>query len=582
MIMSAATTPSYGVRARLTEQVEAALERLYDNGFLTGERAKVDIGPTKQASHGDFACPVALPLAKLARKKPRDIGEALQKELGDGGGMLDKTELAGPGFLNMFVRESVWRDALGAILETGADFIRSNEGEGKRVLIEFVSANPTGPLHIAHGRGAVVGDVVARLLDAAGYQVGREYYVNDLGHQVDTFARSIHIRYQELFDREVEKPEDFYPGDYVIEIAQDLREERGDELLDEPEEAWLAELTRIGLDAMLSRIKRDLAAFGITFDNFVSERTLTEEVGLHGILERLEKAGHIYEKDGKKWFRAESFGDDKDRVVVRDDGRTTYFASDIAYHDNKLQRGWSHLIDVLGADHGGYPARVRAGLAALGHEGDPLEVIFVQMVSLSRGGKPVRMGKRLGTAIWLEDVVAEAGRDATRYFFVMRRADAQFDFDLDLATSKSLDNPVFYAQMGHARMCAIARRAKEEGVAEPQMGPGALDALALPEELGIIRAMCRAPEVVAQAALEREPHQIVHYVQDLIGQFHSYYSQYKGSERVVSDDPAKTRARLLLCKGLQTTLAALLQDILGVGAPEEMYLDDPSNGEKEE
>ncbi|MEE8409075.1 MAG: arginine--tRNA ligase, partial [Myxococcota bacterium] len=459
------------LRAKLEQSVAAALEAMRRDGFLTVDPPQVQLHPPKQASHGDFACSMALALAKPLKKSPRDIAAKLREALGDAGGLLEKTEIAGPGYVNMFVARSAWHAQLADILKAGESFIRSEHGAGKRILVEFVSANPTGPLHVAHGRGAVTGDVVANLLDAAGYDVEREYYVNDLGHQVDVYARSIHLRYAELFGRSLTPPkEDFYPGEYVTEIAAMIKEEIGDKYLDANEEEWLAPFRDRGIELMLERIRADLDAFGVRFDHWVSEREMTARVGLDAILERLDDAGHVFTEEGKTWFRSTDFGDDKDRVVVRDDGRPTYFASDIAYHDEKMSRGFAELINVWGADHGGYVARVSAGMQALGYPRDALRVILVQMVSLSRGGESVRMGKRLGTAVWLRDVVNEAGRDATRYFFVMRRTEAQLEFDIDLASKKSLDNPVYYAQMGHARLSSIARRAREAGVPEPELG----------------------------------------------------------------------------------------------------------------
>ena len=564
------------IRQKLTTRLEAALTTLKQQGLFDGEVPEVGLGAPKQASHGDYATPVALSLAKTAKKKPRDIAVALQQALGNADGLLEKSEIAGPGFLNLFVARQTWLDALGDILTAGESFIRSTHGHGIRVLIEFVSANPTGPLHIAHGRGAATGDVVANLLDAAGYQVEREYYINDLGNQIDIMARSIYLRYGELFGRAFTPPEDFYPGEYITDIARKLKADAGDRYLDKPEAEWLAALREQGIASMLERIRADLDAFGVRFDHWVSERELVSKIGLETVVKRLEDAGHIFAEGGKKWFRSTTFGDDKDRVVMREDGRPTYFATDIAYHDEKMQRGFKRLINVWGADHGGYVARVKAGMQALGHDPNALHVIFIQMVSLSRGGESVRMGKRLGTAVWLDEVVREAGRDATRYFFVMRRSDAQLEFDIDLATKKSLDNPVYYAQMGHARMCSVQRRAVEQGIALPTFAPGALSALVLPEELNMVKTLVRAPEVVAEAADAHEPHLIVHYIQDLIGQFHSYYTQYKNSEKVISEDPQKTRARLLLCEALKTALAALLK-ILGVSAPERMFLDEPTD-----
>ena len=563
------------IRQQLTTVLQATVERLRASGALEGDMPAVQLTPPKDPQHGDFASNIAMILAKAAKRNPREVATLIQNEVGDGGGLLEKVEVAGPGFINFRVTNKAVFASFAEALKAGEKFVRSEHGKGEKVLVEFVSANPTGPLHLGHGRGAVIGDVVASLLDAAGYSVEREYYINDLGNQTDVMARSVHLRYSELRGRPLNAPEDFYPGEYIIDIAKAFS---GDEFLDKDESAWLETFKATGIAMMMKRIKEDLAAFGVRFDTYVSERELSERVGLTGFVERLNGLGHIFQEEGKTWFRSSTFGDDKDRVLIREDGRPTYVTADLAYHEDKLKRGFKKLVNVLGADHGGYVARVRAGIAALGFDPKALEVILIQIVSISRGGEAVRMGKRLGTAVWLREVLDQVGPDAFRYFFIMRRSDAQMDFDLELATKKTLDNPVFYAQMGHARMCAIARKAVENGVPTPKYEPGVLDALTLPEEIALIKTMLRAPELVIDAAVSREPHQVVHYIQDLIAQFHSYYSQYKNTERVVSSDPVKTRARLLLCEGLRTTLAALL-GILGVSAPERMTLDDISEEE---
>ncbi|MEZ0315078.1 MAG: arginine--tRNA ligase [Myxococcota bacterium] len=561
------------IRTKLAKHLEGTLTRLQASGALTGDLPAVALSPPKEAAHGDFASNLAMLVAKSAKKNPREIAGLIQREVGDGGGLIAKCEVAGPGFINFFITQKAVMESFAEALAAGEGFVRTNHGEGKRVLVEFVSANPTGPLHLGHGRGAVVGDVVASLLDAAGFSVAREYYINDLGNQTDVMARSIYLRYAELCGRPFSPPEDFYPGEYITDIARAVHAEVGEALLDKPESEWIEKLKGRGIALMMKRIKDDLSAFNVRFDSFVSERELSERVGLPAFVKRLEGLGHIFMEEGKTWFRSTTFGDDKDRVLIREDGRPTYVTADLAYHEDKLKRGFVGLVNVLGADHGGYVARVRAGIAALGYDAKALEVILIQIVSISRGGEAVRMGKRLGTAVWLREVLEQVGPDAFRYFFIMRRSDAQMDFDLELATKKTLDNPVFYAQMGHARMCAIVRKADEQGVPRPVYSPGALDALTLPEEIALVKTMLRAPEVVVDAAVSREPHQVVHYIQDLIAQFHSYYSQYKGTERVVSADPVKTRARLLLCEGLRVTLKALL-GILGVSAPDRMSLDD--------
>ena len=569
---------------RLREALGDALDSLFEAGTLTGPRLGVTLQEPRHEGHGDFACAVALSLARTARKNPRQIATELQKALGDANGLLEKAEIAGPGFLNLFVKAEAFHQDLVSLIKSGDDYLRSNEGRGKRVLVEFVSANPTGPLHVAHGRGAVIGDVVANLLEATGHDVTREYYINDQGAQTEHLARSIYIRYGQSFGRELSPPSDFYPGDYVIDIAANLRETDGDRFLDAGESVWFEEFRRRGIAELTARIKSDCAAFGIIFGHWQSEIALTCAVladgrdALPALLDDLKSGGFIDERDGKLWFRTTDFGDDKDRVVKRDDGRTTYFASDIAYHRDKLARGFDRLINVWGADHGGYIARVKAGIAALGHNPDVLDIILVQMVTLSRSGEPVRMGKRLGTAIWLREVIDEVGADAVRYSFAMRRSDAQLDFDLDLAKRQSMDNPLYYAQMGHARICSMASRAAELGydVDAIAVTPETVEALRLPEEIALIKTLLQAPGVVSDAARTSSPHLLPHYIQRLIAQFHGYYTRYKGDERVVSDDRQKTHARLLLCRALQTTLAGMLA-IIGVDAPERMYLSESKN-----
>ena len=574
------------MRTRLTAALQDAWQTLCRDDASLAEAA-VDLAPAlglpKQLEHGDFTTPVALALARRLKRNPRQVAESLRTALGDAGGMLARTEVAGPGHLNFFVAPAVWRDALWRLLEAPEDALRSNAGANRRVLVEFVSANPTGPLHVAHGRGAVYGDVVARLLQASGYDVTREYYINDLGHQTDVLARSVYVNYLTRGGRPLVVPEEYYPGAYVQELAQAMYAEHGERFLDAPEAEWLQTFREACIALMLERIRTDLSAFNVPFDTWVSERALAQPELLRRTVDDLRARGHVFDDEsGKVWFRSTTFGDDKDRVMVREDGRPTYFLSDVAYHRQKAERGYDRLINVWGADHGGYLPRIHASMAALGHDPKKLHVSFIQMVSLSRGGQAVKMGKRLGTAVWLREVIDEAGKDATRFMFATRRLDTQMDFDIDLAAQKSLENPVFYAQMGHARLCAIGRRAAEQGRALPEASSWrreALDLLALDDELALMRAAARAADVVADAAAELEPHRVPAYLQELIASFHSYYSRNKAGARVLGDDAALTEARLLLCRGLQHLFAALLAAV-GVEAPERMELGDaPSAGE---
>ena len=533
----------------------------------------------KHAAHGDLTTPIALSLAKRAGRSPRDIAMAIAERLRCASALCESVDVAGPGHVNVRVCGAALRERLWLAAVYGAATLRSDVGLRQRVLLEYVSANPTGPLHVAHGRGAVFGDVVARLLVAAGYEVEREYYVNDMGNQTDVLARSVWAHLEELRGKPFVAPDEYYPGDYVRELAVHLYAEHPHIGLDahgQLQAFWLPEVREFATAQMLARIQQDLAQFNVEFDRFVSERALTEKVDAAALVARLQASGHVYEEGGKQWFRSTDFGDDKDRVLVREDGRPTYFFGDLAYHEDKMQRGYHRLINVWGADHGGYVARIKASMAALGHDPNALDVPLVQMVSLTRGGQAVKMGKRLGTAVWLKDVIDEAGRDATRYLFLLRRLDAQMEFDVELASRKSLDNPVYYAQMGHARLRAIERRAVQEGVALPppaQWRREELEALTLPEELSLMRALAQAPDVVAAAAQAHEPHAVATFVQELIAQFHSYYTRYKHSERVISLDQSKTRARLLLCRALANVLQGLLA-LLGVDAPEQMQWDE--------
>lgn len=574
-----ATRPS--IRRRLAHHIERAAAVIAGQPTIASLALR-DGGlvPPKHAQHGDFSTPLALALAKAVRRPPRDVAADIIGVLGDADGLLAHCEVAGPGHINCTLQADAWRDAAWQAAHHGAATLHSDVGGGEKILVEFVSANPTGPLHVAHGRGAVHGDVIARLLAVAGYDVTREYYVNDLGNQTDVLARSVWAHLEALRGKPFVAPAEFYPGDYVQGLAEHFfahDPQLGLTADGSRADDWLDQIRTQSTAGMLARIRQDLAQLNVGFDSWVSERELTAALDMPAIIERLKRADHVFEQDGKLWFRTTAFGDDKDRVLVREDGRPTYFFGDVGYHDDKMRRGYARLVNLWGADHAGYVARVRAGLAALGHDPLALEIEFIQMVSLTRGGQSVKMGKRLGTAVWLKDVIDEAGRDATRYLFLMRRLDTQMEFDVELAQRKSLDNPVYYAQMGHARLRAIERKAEAEGVALPP--PDAwqladLEPLVLPEEVGLMRAMARAADVVADAARAREPHAVVAFVQDLIAQFHSYYSRYKRDERVISDDAGKTRARLLLCRGLANVLEGLLT-LLGVDAPARMDLLDP-------
>ncbi len=547
--------------------------------------------------HGDFAVNAAMVLAKAAGKPPRELAQAIVEAVraADVRGDVAGLEIAGPGFINVRLAPGVWLRALGEVEVEGAEFGRSTVGQGKKVIVEYVSANPTGPMHVGHGRGAVVGDGVARLLAWSGHEVTREYYVNDYGAQVQTLARSVHLRYQELQGRAVTMPPKSYPGEYVVDIARDLLAECGDVYLDASEREWLDLFRDRAVAHVLQLIRGDLAALNIEFDRWSSEKALYQSGEVDRFLRHLEERDLVYvgklpppkSKKGQPppapqtdeegvsvaedltLFRSSQYGDEVDRPVKKSDGTPTYFCADIAYHWEKRQRA-DALVDVLGADHAGYVPRLHAALEALGASRHDLHVVLIQMVNLTRGGEAVKMSKRAGTVVSLREVVEEVGRDATRFSFLTRRSDAQLDFDLELAKKQSLDNPVFYVQYGHARIASILAKAREAGLPEPSFDLAAVGRLTSPEEQDLIRRVVAFPDLLAGAALAYEPHRVAFYLQETIAAFHSYYTQGKKTgERVIGNDPTTTAGRLYLCKALQQVLANGLA-VLGVAAPERM------------
>jgi arginyl-tRNA synthetase len=449
-------------------------------------------------------------------------------------------------------------------MQQGDAYGRSDIGKGKKIQVEFVSANPTGPLHIGHGRGAAVGDAVASVLQAAGFDIQREYYVNDAGNQVVILGRSIWMRMRELAGETIEFPEDGYQAEYVRELAAKLREEEPDVQTLAEDEA-IKRCTAFGIRHILDWLRDDLKAFGITFDNWYSEQSLYDRDMVNTELAKLADKGLSFKQDGALWFRTTEYGDDKDRVLIKSDGSPTYFASDVAYHMEKFDRGFERVINVWGADHHGYVPRMKAVLSGLGHPPEDLEVILIQMVNLLRDGQPFTMGKRSGNFITLREVIDEVGSDACRFFFLMRRSDSQLDFDLELAKKQSTDNPVYYVQYAHARVRSIQRNAAEAGVATPKLGEVDFSRLTEPEELALAKQLSRLTEVIEQAALGYEPHRIVYYLQDLAALFHSYYNRHK----VLVDDLATARARLYLVECVRKVIANALR-IIGISAPDKM------------
>lgn len=549
---------------------------------------------TRDASHGDFASNIALRLAKPARKSPRDIATLIVDALSDNE-QIQKVEIAGPGFINFHLSPQSFHNELKVILEAGTTYGHLDKKDSPKILLEFISANPTGPLHVGHGRHAAYGASVGNLLEAAGYPVHREYYVNDAGRQMDILGASVWLRWLASNDVSVPFPEAGYRGDYIRDIATSI-DTNGislpsvDDVLqglpaqDEKEsfepyvEALIAKAKALhgeegfdnirqqALDSILADIKDDLAEFGVAFDQWYSEQSLTKTGRIDDALKVLEERGFLYKKDGATWFPATDFGDEKDRVVVRANGVKTYFASDIAYHFDKRERGYDHLIDILGADHHGYTARVRAGLEAMGYEGSDLEVDLMQFVTLYRNGKKMQMSTRSGEFDTLRQLRAEVGNDAARFYYVMRSHDQHLDFDLDVATSQSNDNPVYYIQYAHARITRIFQKANDSGIEWNRTnGDNNLSALVTPQEKALMTAMSRYPEIIELAAKNRAPQTVVHYLRDLVSDFHSSYS----ANKVLVDEADLRDARLSLYAAVKIVVANGLA-ILGVSAPDEM------------
>ena len=528
-------------------------------------RPPFEVEPPRDPRHGDYAANAALVLAKVLGRAPREIAAAIHAQLRAPSDDLRAVEIAGPGFLNLHLAPAFLHRWLRRVYAEDRRFGWTDVGRGRRVLVEYVSANPTGPLHVGTGRNGAVGETIARLLDALGYAVGREYYVNDYGTQVDTLARSVEARYLELLNRPAEFPEDGYRADYVRDIAARIVEESGARLAEMTAGERLPLIRDTALRLMLAQIRATLEAFGITFDRWFSERSLHERGAVERCLDALRRRGVVYEQDGAVWFRSTQFGDDKDRVVVRGDGRPTYFASDIPYHQDKYARGFEHLIDVWGVDHVGDVARVRGGLQALGHDPEAFEVILYQHVRLRNEGEAVRMSKRSGEFITLGELIDAVGRDAARFFFIMTSPSVPMDFDFALATRQSAENPVYYVQYAHARISSILREAERQGVPLPDARRTDLLPLSTPEEWSLAKRIAAMPDVVFAAGTRREPQRLCAYARELAEAFHVFYGQC----RVLTDDAALTAARLVLVGAAQRVLRNAL-DLAGVTAVERM------------
>lgn len=552
---------------RLYGQVKAAIAEAAVAAGLAEESQLPEfvLEVPKDKAHGDLATNAAMQLTKIARKNPRQIAEAILANLNKEKASILSAEIAGPGFINFRLDKNYLYSVIGEVLERGADYGRVNAGQGSKVQVEFVSANPTGSLHLGHARGAAVGDALCNLLDFAGYDVTREYYINDAGKQVANLAASIEARYRQALGQSAEMPEDGYYGEDIVGFAKELAEKEGDRLLSLSEEERFQFFRGYGLERELDKIKRDLGRFGVEFDVWFSETSLYENKRVEAALDALRAQGHVYEQDGAVWLNTTAFGDDKDRVLVKNDGSYTYLTPDIAYHMDKYGRGFDKMINIWGADHHGYIPRMKAAMSALGNDAEKLTVLIAQMVSLFQNGEKVKMSKRTGKAITVEDLMDEVGVDAIRYFFTMRSMDSHLDFDMDLAVSTSNENPVYYVQYAYARICSIFRQAEEQGIALAPVAEAPLAKLTAEHELDLLRKMGELPETIAVAAASYAPHQMIRYVYELAALFHSYYR----AERVITEDAEQSQARLQLLAALRIVLGSCLK-LVGVSAPEKM------------
>jgi arginyl-tRNA synthetase len=575
--------------------IEQVLLNLQQSGQLPADlKPAIQVTPSKEPSQGDFASNIALMLAKKADKPARELANLIVAKL-SGHDAIDKVEVAGPGFINFFIARGTSHSVVHQILQQAEDYGRSDLGKGDRIQVEFVSANPTGPLHVGHGRGAAYGATLANLLAYVGFDVQREYYVNDDGRQMDILATSTWLRYLELCGVEIPFPSNGYQGDYIWDIAATLHRENGERFqrsneqvmdkvsVDAPEgnkEKHIDDLianakTLLGeedyrivfdlvLDTLVDVIRTDLHAFGVDYDEWFSERSLADAGQVESAIQRLTDNGHMYQKDGAWWFRSTDFGDEKDRVVKRDNGQTTYFASDIAYHMNKFERGFDRVINVWGADHHGYITRVKASLSALGYDADRLEIQLVQFANLYENGARISMSTRSGEFVTLRQLREDVGQDAARFFYVMRKADQHMDFDLDLAREQSTDNPVYYLQYAHARICSVNRQCDEKGLSL-SLQEANLNRLENSHEQQLIKQLSLYPERVQDAAMRREPHIVVNYLRDLANQFHSWYNAHQ----FIVDDVELRDARIALASAIRQVLQNGL-NLMGVSAPEKM------------
>ena len=553
---------SVDIKTVLTDAIIKTAKNAIAAGVVKdGTLPEVQLTVPPKKEFGDFASNFAMQSARALRCNPRVLAQYIVENLDCP--YVKKAEIAGPGFINFYLNPDWVYDMLARIVEAGENYGNLPKASDEKIQLEYVSANPTGPLHVGHGRGAAVGSALANLLKAAGYDVEQEYYINDAGNQMNNLARSVNARYLELLGKEIEFPEDGYHGHDIIDTAQRIINKYGDRFLQMEEAERLEEFKTIAYQEKLAALKEDLERFNVRFDVWFSEKTLHEANKIKEACERLLEKGYMYEQDGALWLKSTAFGDDKDRVVIRDNGVPTYFAADIAYHANKFGRGFDRVINLWGADHHGYIARMKAAMRCMGYQPEQLEILILQMVRLLRDGQEVKMSKRTGQSVTLNELIDEVGTDAARFFFVMRSIDSQLDFDLDLAKKKSNDNPVFYVQYAHARICSIMRQVAEAGI--KVQGKGDYKLLTEPVEVDLIKKLGEYPEMLATAAKERAVQQVAHYVYDLAGLFHSAYNQC----RILGVNEDLQQARLAMVMAVGHVVRHALS-ILGVSAPEKM------------
>ena len=559
------------MKDKLQKIIASAAEAAFAAGKLnSGEFGAVSVEETKTAAHGDYATNFALAGASVQKMPPRKIAEAIIGHVDDPDGIIEDIQIAGPGFINFFIAPAAWHPVIREVHEKEGLYGAVNIGQGRKVQVEFVSANPTGPLHVGHGRGAVTGDVLASILNFCGFETDREYYINDAGRQIRTLGLSVYLRCRELAGHKIDFPEDAYQGDYICEIARSViagsHDASSDPIFESAEDEAIDRCARLAARSILGGIREDLAQMGVGFDNWFSEQGLYDSGKVADTIRMLVEKGLAYEAEGATWFRASDFGDEKDRVIVRGNGMTTYFASDIAYHLDKYERGYETVIDVWGADHHGYVARLGAAISALGFTPGQFRVVLAHLVNLVRGGQPVSMSTRAGQFVTLREVIDEVGKDAARFIFLTRHHESPLDFDLELAKKKTNDNPVYYVQYVYARISSIMKKAAaEHDISADDIADAPLSMLSEPEEIQLMKQIVRYPETIAGAAEMMEPHRIAYYLMDLASAFHAYYNKH----RVLTDDRQLCRDRLCLVTAVRRVIGNGLT-LLGVESPETM------------